>query len=54
MSARATLIAVLESKRCALSTDGGGKESTHYVKDGACVICDLTVRQLVALHGVAA
>jgi hypothetical protein len=47
------LIAVIEEKHCPLSTDGGGKPANHHVKDGACVICDMTPARLAHLHGIA-
>ncbi len=53
MTAREKLIARIETRHCALSTDGGGKSANHHVKDGACAICDRSVNGLAALHGLA-
>lgn len=46
------LIDALHMIRCPLSTDGGGTEANHYIKDGACVICDRTPYSLAIQHGL--
>jgi hypothetical protein len=46
------VIAIVETFHCANSTDGGGKPATHYVKDGACLICDRNPSALARLHGL--
>ena len=43
----------VETKFCPLSTDGGGERANHRVKDGACTICDRSVRALEVQHGLA-
>ena len=52
MTARDRLIAQLHTKRCPLSTDGGGQDASHYIRDGACVICDMTPDRLAYMHGI--
>lgn len=47
-----SLIAQIETKVCPNSTDGGGALANHYVKDGACIICDRTPSKLARLHGL--
>lgn len=43
---------MIEQAHCANSTDGGGQPATHSIKDGACLICDRSIRSLVLLHGL--
>lgn len=51
--ARERLISRIEMHHCPNSTDGGGKESRHYVKDGVCVICDRSIHSLAWHYGLA-
>jgi hypothetical protein len=53
MTAQQKLINTLESKFCPLSTDGGGEEANHFIREGACVICDKSVYGLAIQHGLA-
>lgn len=53
MTNQQRLIEAIESKFCPLSTDGGGKEAKHYIREGECVICDKTVYGLAIQHGLA-
>ena len=50
---RERLIRQIEMHRCPNSTDGGGRESRHYVKDGGCVICDRGIDSLAWHYGLA-
>lgn len=46
------LIDTLHMTLCPLSTDAGSTEASHYIKDGACVICDRTPYALAIQHGL--
>ncbi len=52
LAGQVSLTTRVEEYRCPLSTDGGGRESRHYINNGACVICDMTLRRLAYLHGI--
>jgi hypothetical protein len=47
------LTARVQAYHCPNSTDAGGSPANHYIKGGACVICDRTPLALAYLHGVA-
>ena len=46
------IITIIESKRCANSTDAGGREANHYIKDGGCDICGHSTRYLAWFYGL--
>lgn len=52
MNTREKLVAKVETKHCPLSTDGGGWESNHRIKEGACTICDRSTDALAVQHGL--
>ena len=45
-------VARIETKHCPNSTDAGGQSANHYVKDGACVICDRSIHALAHHYGL--
>ena len=53
MTAQERLIKTIESKYCPNSTDAGGDATSHYIREGACIICDRTVWRLAEMHGIA-
>jgi len=52
MTKREALVSQIETKFCPNSTDAGGQASNHFVKYGACLICDRSIDSLAILHGL--